>query len=190
MNQENQEFRNKLRTKQNPHIETSRNDDDGFQTTNHCVVCGEKNFISDFADDVAEKANWNWFKNSHKACGENFASAALIEAKAKVAEILKSERVSAVEVVLEEDLGDVRNYTAITRETSVPHRYTVRVEDSFELGEKITTGKCVCAGFQKYNRCKHVARVADIDAEKLGREIYPFELMKYRAHKTYRKLAA
>ncbi len=104
-------------------------------------------------------------------------------AKAKTMEIFNSRHVKAVEVSLEETFDSVRIYSAITRETNIPHCYTVRVEDSFENGETVTTAGCNCfAGAKGYN-CRHLQAVADADARQIEREVYPFEIADYRAHK-------
>jgi peroxiredoxin family protein len=104
-------------------------------------------------------------------------------AKAKTLEIFNSRHVKAVEVSLEESFGNVRIYSAITRETGVPHRYTVRVEDSFENGETITEARCNCLGFAAKARCRHTAMVAQTDGRQAKREVYPFAFINYSAHK-------
>lgn len=104
-------------------------------------------------------------------------------AKAKVEEILNSIHVSGVEVGFEESFLNVRIYSAITKDTGIPHLYRVRVEDSFETGEWVTTAKCNCPAGAKRMACRHVAAVAKVDAQNSNREIYPFELANYRAYK-------
>jgi hypothetical protein len=123
--------------------------------------------------------------------GEAIETAAdrLEKAKAKTMEIFNSRHIKRVEVSLEESFDGVRVYSAITRESNVPHCYIVRVKDSFENGETITTGHCNCfAGAKGYN-CRHLEAVAALDAKQLEREVYPFELAEYKAHK-YRRQAA
>lgn len=106
----------------------------------------------------------------------------LVALRDKVAQILQSKHVASVEVAFEYSDGNRRYYTAITRETNIPHKYTVRVEDSFENGELVTTGRCNCLGFVKYAKCRHIQKVSDFDAKRMSREVYPLELANYRGH--------
>lgn len=107
----------------------------------------------------------------------------LEEAKAKVAEILSSPYVSSVEVNLEESFANKRIYSAISRDKGIPHLYRIRVEDTFDGCQVITTAKCNCLGFSKHSICRHVERLAEVDAANCNREIYPFEIANYTAHK-------
>ena len=108
----------------------------------------------------------------------------------QVKEILESLHVSSVEVALEETFGNVRVYSAITKDRGVLHRYRVRVEDSFETGERVTVANCNCQGNRKGFVCRHIAQVAKTDSERLQREIYPNQIANYRAYKRQQQLAA
>lgn len=112
------------------------------------------------------------------------------KAKAKTMEIFNSRHIKAVEVSLEEMFDNVRVYSVITRETNIPHRYVVRVEDSFDAGETITTARCNCFAGAKGYKCRHLEAVADANARQLEREVYPFEIADYPAHRYAGRRAA
>lgn len=169
------------------HITTTRDETAGFQTMNTCLVCGDKNFISDRADAKAQKSNENWFAYKHKGCGETFKARNLETAKAKVAEILSSNHIASVEVALEEDMGNARIYSAISRDTGIPHLYRVRVTEEFNADEKVITAQCNCLSKVK---CRHIIKVTEVDAQIQSREIYPFEIVSYKAHQFSERRAA
>lgn len=148
--------------------------------TTVCRVCGDANGIYEKADAPARKANHAWFAHRHKACAEKFTERENKDALAKVVEIFASRHVSTVEVGFEYEAGNVRYYSAITNDRGIPHRYRVRIEDSFETGERVTVARCNCPA---KSTCRHIAAVAKEDAARINREIYPNEIAKYRAHK-------
>lgn len=104
----------------------------------------------------------------------------LIELRAKVAEILESNHVKSVEVGFEYEAGAVRYYSVITRHGNVLHKYRVTVRDDFENAERYATAKCNCAA--KFV-CRHIQRVAEVDAGRNGRDLYPVELANYNAYR-------
>ncbi len=168
------------------HIETYSADN---LLISYCLVCGDANAISDKAERKDIRANDYWFSGQHKRCADAFKARAFEAATAKVEEILASNHVAAVEVGFEESFGNVRVYSAVTRDSGMPHLYRVRVEDSFETGERVTTAKCNCPAGAKVMPCRHVIKVAEVDAEKVGREIFPDVIAGYQAHKNYRRAA-
>ena len=134
---------------------------------------------------------------AHRLAAEKFAAeaaesakqSAIVEARATVERILSSPHIAAVEAVFEYADGNCRYYSATTNETGFPHNYRVRVEDSFETGERITTAKCNCAASAKNKACRHIYPVARIDAANAKREIYPMDLANYGAYRNYRRAA-
>lgn len=165
----------------NKHLETSRL---GIQTITNCRLCGDVNSYSDCATVKEQIASRRWFEAKHQECGEKFKQITVENLQEKVEEILNSKHVASVEVGLDEETDGVRFYSAVTRDKGIPHIYTVRVEDSFESGEKVTTAKCNCLA---RTVCRHIAKVAKADAERKGRKVYPVEISNYRA---YQKVAA
>lgn len=146
------------------HIETIRDENASFQTMNHCLVCDDKNFISDCAGEDAQKANAAWFREKHRRCGEIFKARNLETAKAIIAEILSSNHIASVEVALEEEFGNTRVYAAISRDTGIPHFYRVRVTDEFMPSGQVVTTKCNCLAGAKGLKCRHIIKATQIDA--------------------------
>ena len=113
----------------------------------------------------------------------------LEKANQALAQALKSDHVKSVMVGFEYEADGVRYYTAITRHAQALHKYTVRVWDEFEGGELQHIGKCNCYAGSKGLICRHVTRVAEVDALRMQREVYPVQLAQYKAYKHYQKAA-
>ncbi len=107
----------------------------------------------------------------------------------KVMEAISSRHVSMVEVGFEDEMDNIRYYTAVTYKNGETHRYAVRVQDRFENGEKQTFAKCNCRAGAKDMVCRHILKVAKIDAEKFNRDLYIETIVNYRAHRNYRRAA-
>lgn len=119
---------------------------------------------------VAEgKCFWCHDSNIEGESGEFIACAfcgretkpTVAELRAKITSI--ASRVASVEVAFEEEFDNLRFYTAITRDTNVPHIYTVRVEENFEDGRTQLVAFCPCAAKTK---CRHIRAVLTFDAER------------------------
>jgi hypothetical protein len=117
------------------------------------------------------------------------ANNAQLEKLKKVREAINSHHVSTVEVGFEYEMDDIRYYTAVTYKNGEAHRYSVRVQDVFEAGEKQTFGKCSCAAGSKNMVCRHLLKVAKIDSEKFNRDLYVEGIANYNAHRNYRSAA-
>ncbi|HXG86230.1 MAG TPA: SWIM zinc finger family protein [Pyrinomonadaceae bacterium] len=102
------------------------------------------------------------------------------DAQKTVVEIFASRHVATVVIGFEYESGNVRYYSAITNDRGIPHRYRVRVEDSFETGTRVTVARCNCPA---KSTCRHILKVAEVDAARTNREIYPNAIAKYRAHR-------
>lgn len=112
-----------------------------------------------------------------------------LERLQKAKEVLESSHVSRVEVGYEYSMGDTRYYSAITYKNGEAHRYTVRVQDWYEGGEKQVWAGCNCAAGSKNLTCRHILKVAQIDAEKFDRDLYLETVADYKAYKYFEKVA-
>lgn len=104
-----------------------------------------------------------------------------IEQLKKAIAVLESPHVSTVEISYEYEADSIRHYTAITHRRGEQHRYTVRVQDWFEAGEKQTWAKCTCAASGRAMVCRHVLAVSAIDAERFDRDMYLGVFSDYKA---------
>lgn len=107
---------------------------------------------------------------------------AKIEQLKKVIAVLESSHIRSVEVGFEDEIDDIRYYTAITNKRGEAHRYTVRVHDWFENGEKQTWAKCSCAAGAKDMVCRHVLAVSPVDAKRFNRDLHLEVFDSYKAH--------
>ena len=114
---------------------------------------------------------------------------ATIEKLQKTIEVLSSSHVSSVAVSYDYESDSIRYYTAITQRHGAAHRYTVRVQDWFEDGEKQVWAKCSCQAAAKNLACRHVLRVAEIDSNRFDRDLYLETFTNYKAHHCYAKKA-
>lgn len=105
----------------------------------------------------------------------------------KVVEILESNHVSLVEVAYEYRDGNLRFYTAITRNGFELHRYRVTVQDWFNPDTSQTERwmKCSCHAAANKMKCRHIIRVAQVDSDLTGTMLYLDGIAQYRAHQRY-----
>lgn len=111
------------------------------------------------------------------------SNATTIEKLKKVMEAINSHHVATVEAGYEYEMDNIRYYTAVTYKNGEAHRYRVRVQDRFEAGEKQTFASCNCRAGAKDMVCRHILKVAKIDAEKFNRELHLDTLANYQAYK-------
>lgn len=110
---------------------------------------------------------------------------------AKAIEAIRSAHVQSVIAAYEYSADEFRFYTCITRYGDVQHKYKVTVQDWFnsETGEMETRAKCQCHAGSKEMLCRHILKVAELDAQMMGREVYPDEICSYKAYQHYQKAA-
>lgn len=70
---------------------------------------------------------------------------------------------AAVNVGYEYSVAGVRYYTAITRDSGIPHCYTVRIWNAGVGGRR---AKCNCFAGIRSRKCRHVAAVERFDARR------------------------
>jgi hypothetical protein len=108
-----------------------------------------------------------------------------IEKLKKAVEVLTSNHVASVEVGFECEMDDIRFYTAVTYKNGEAHRYQVRVQDLFENGERQTWAKCNCHAGANNMVCRHVLKVAEVDADRCNRDLHLDTFVNYKAYKGY-----
>lgn len=113
-----------------------------------------------------------------------------IEKLKKVIEVLESNHVSSVDAHFEYEADGIRYYNVFTRKGFEVHRYRVRVQDCFESGEKQTWARCNCHAGSNDLTCRHILKVAQVDAEKFNRDMHLDTFANYRAHRCYERKAA
>ena len=97
---------------------------------------------------------------------------------------LESAHIKAVEVGFDYESDGVRFYSAVTKDNSVPHLYTVRV---WEDSDGVTFARCNCVA---ETACRHIGKVAIEDAERCDRKVFYGSFGNYKAHKQAQRLAA
>lgn len=113
----------------------------------------------------------------------------VIEKLQKSLEVLESNHVGTVEVGFEHSMDGIRFYSAVTYKNGEQHKYRVRVQDWFENGEKQVWAKCSCKASGQSLACRHILRVAEIDAETFNRDIYLDTFIGYKTYQCYAKRA-
>lgn len=108
-----------------------------------------------------------------------------IEKLKKAVEVLESSHVNSVEVSYKGEENDIRFYNVKTTVRGKVHNYTVRVQDWFENGEKQTFAKCNCHASANDMKCRHILKVAQVDAEKCNRDMHLDLFGDYKAYKGY-----
>lgn len=114
-------------------------------------------------------------------------SAVEIAADAKAAKLenarkaLASAHIEKVEVGFEYEADGVRYYSAITKDSGIPRKYRVKV---WEDSDGATLARCNCAAI---NECRHIGKVAKVDARKNERDVCFDSFGAYRAHESNKR---
>lgn len=98
----------------------------------------------------------------------------------KVAQIQNSNHVKSVEIAFEYKDGERRFYTAITNDTGFQHKYRVMVTTD---SDGSTFAKCNCIANSRGLVCRHVQKVAALDAAQFNRTVHVERLAEYSAHR-------
>ena len=90
---------------------------------------------------------------------------------------LASVHIESVEASFEYEADGARYYSAITKDSGVPHLYTVKV---WEDSDGANFAHCNCPA---KSACRHIGQVAKLDAANYSRKVYYASFGNYRAHK-------
>lgn len=118
------------------------------------------------------------------------ANKSQIEKLLKAREVLASSHVSSVEVGFEYEMDNIRYYSVVTYKNGEAHRYQVRVQDWYENGEKQTVAGCNCKASAKDMVCRHILKVAQVDAQMCNRDMHLDTFQNYSAHRCYARKSA
>lgn len=115
-----------------------------------------------------------------------------IEQLKKVVAVLESRHVSTVEISFDDESNGIRFYTAITHIGFEQHKYSVKMQDWFngDTNETERYFSCSCRAGERKMLCRHALRVAQVEADNLGKPLYVPTIAEYRAHKCFEKKSA
>jgi len=115
-----------------------------------------------------------------------------IEQLKKVVAVLESRHVSQVEVSFTDESNGIRYYTAITHIGFEQHKYAVRMQDWFngETNEMERYFACDCRAGERKMLCRHALKVAQVEADNLGKPLYVPTVAAYNAHRCFEKKLA